>query len=845
MRPALRQFLFASSVARVLPMLGTYQDTFNRPDSATIGTASDAATAPDAGVYFAEQDGSLAIASNRLVTTDFLLHKVSRNIGSGNGYMRCKINTTTYGALTFRDNGAGNFVRLYVDPRNQRIQLTVVQNYGDGAITIVPQALAIGADNLIEIAFQGATVNVICNGGTPVVFNGMVALLGNTRVGLHHCRAPASYGDFYCTSDVPFVKPPLSAGLAQMKGWGANLSVNRSYNQQFPFRNLIRVCDYWQDYAHIDAFDWPVNVPTGYGTSIIVWRLTFFDYVMPGDYVVASTTGARMTVSGGGLTNIVQGTDAVPQASFTVAAGTDPRTINLEVGFFNGTGATIASLASMYVGLASSYAGYRDNGDIYDPAFLANLAGVRSIRFNDWLGRNGGGSEDLAYRPVEANRRWGTGYTQGQLPWTAMAKLCKTLNCGVWFSTPVGNEGFFYVMSDTATGIFTNLKYIDGSESAGRGTGMFSNPHGMVENQEVLMYTFPMTGLPNGGLPPPFQPLTFYYAHIIDAGRYQLKGSVGGSIIMPTQTANVSYSTAPDYSCGMVKTFDPQNDFNAFVDAIFSVYPLAPMILGEVSNEAWNGSYQRGFFTNIAWPMAFRGQTSTFQLIEGARGYAFFQMKLWKAIELKYPRAINVRALMGQNGFFNNMSGMWDMVDTWGILQSGAKVSELADGYAIANYKGVDYAFDGMKAVGLENYTDAQMLVATDTAAETGYAAAKDTVDALAAVSPYLTPLSYEDGWANYFSYNYQSAAEQALPPAYIAQVGARMHAFLKSPAAATYGTRYMQRALKDAGLINTQHWFGGNWAETGTGFSAYGMKQFSNAPDTPLATAIRTFNWY
>lgn len=673
----------------------------------------------------------------------------------------------------------------------------------------------------------------------------MVALLANTRVGLHHCRAPASYGDFYCTSNVPFVKPPLSAGMAQMKGWGANLSVNRSYNQQFPFRNLIRVCDYWQDYAHIDAFDWPVNVPTGYGTSIIVWRLSFFDYVMPGDYVVASTTGARMTVSGGGLTNIVQGTDAVPQATFTISAATDPRTISLEVGFFNGTGATIASLANMYLGLASSYAGYRDNGDIYDPAFLANLAGVRSIRFNDWLGRNGGGSEELAYRPTESYRRWGTQYTNGQLPWTAMAKLCKTLKCGVWFSTPVGNEGLFYVMPDPAIGIFSTLKYIEASESSGRGTGMFLNPHGMAEDQEILMYTYLQPGLPNGGLPAPFQPLTFYYAHIIDAGRYQLKGSVGGSIIMPTQTANVSYSTAPDYSCAMVKTFDPQNDFNAFVDAIFSVYPLAPMILGEVSNEAWNFAYQRNFFEKIVWPMAYRGQTSTYSLVEGARGYGWMQLKLWKAIETKYARAINVRSVMGQNGFFNNMAGIWDMVDTWGILQPGLKMSELADGYAIANYKGVDYAFDGMKAVGLENYTDAQMLVATDAAAETGYAAAKDTVDSLAAVSPYLTPMSYEDGWANYFSYNYQTPAEQALPPAYIAQVGARMHAFLKSAAAATYGTRYMQRALKDGGLLNTQHWFGGNWAETGTGFSAYGMNQFSNAPQTPLANAIRTFNWY
>ena len=666
-------------------------------------------------------------------------------------------------------------------------------------------------------------------------------------------------------------RPANAKGLARLKGWSSNLPIVRNYYDTHPFINLMRVGDYWDNAAFKAVNHWLRDLTAGSTASQIMWRANH-KFLPAGDYVVCTLSGAHCTITdqGGtqnhGLTNVSQGaaspTQSVRECLFTVPdlGANNFAAITLRISITNGTGATIANISDIYVGKVANRADWyvgQATGDLtkeFNPEFVESLRGTGAIRFNDWLGMNGGGDHSFA-TPIAtpANCQWAYDDVVAQMPPAVCAALAKLLGCGIWFSPKCNNEGRFY-QTNSAQNCFISLLYVDSAAdlaglSGGTYTqysgGMRLRPHLLAEDDPMVFQSY------NHVAPVGFAPEnTKYFVHVLDANRYQLKTAPGaGTPIAVTDNLNPTAgtsSTAGDYQYSINKLVDPTAYFNAFVDEIWNVYPDAPMILGETENESWNDAYQHGYFDTVV--PALSGDpyilALTNQNVRGACGLAWMQLKLWKAIERRYPREVNVRMLIGANGWFNRMAGAFDYPDPGIVSPVGTLFKNQVDAYSIATYKGLQGPFDVLAAANVDTLTDTEMSAMNDIAFTDLAASLDEARIALATAAPNVQLITYEVGWANYFIRPYQSAAEQAVPPAKIAAMGMRMHNFLRSDAGGAFGYKYM-KTHKLHGALNVQIWHSGNWSETGDSFSAYGIREFGNTPDSPYMKAVRAFNWY
>ena len=602
-----------------------------------------------------------------------------------------------------------------------------------------------------------------------------------------------------------------------LQGRTSNLQVSQYYLEPWSFSNLAHIAAGWDDgNGSYSAFEnpstnWLENITAGGSARLSVipaGRDPHIGYFPPGDYQVSSASGVYCTVYGTGVTNVTQGTNASRTAYFTIA---DPglnvaNQADLTVQVFNGTGVTIASMNDLYIGLVSSKAAH-DAGDIFDPRFIAQLKGTNFVRFNDWFGLNGDlcYSLDPAKLNVESNRSWADLYKQErQVPVSVAAKLCKRLNCGMWFGVPVGNDKASY-SAVAATDVITVRVYINGALQT-------TFPHGYSNGDKVTFWGYSGTqaaGITGG---------VVYYARDVTATTLKISATLGGAPV------DITADFAQDFGAqinGIQRDLDPYYD--AVISTALAIFPKIKFV-GEAGNESWNSLYGRNYFAGAG---ATRAGVSNAQ-----DAYAWHQLRLWKRIEALASRAQNLRLSTMQLYYFNNFGPNLEYVDP-GIISAGTKYKDIIDGHFTATYYSSGQTILQEFNAGAVTWTPTQWTA--------NYKAASDTVAAqVVALKQVFVDLGYSTLKDKLYTYECGLSVgnnDGTLSDANYQALQQARRVFLAGPDAGAMGAYYIDAVFKQPGLKNANIWQAGNWVDNAN--AAWGMARASTLPVNSYTAAI------
>ena len=448
------------------------------------------------------------------------------------------------------------------------------------------------------------------------------------------------------------------------KGWGVNQPGTSYYIGCYPYRNFMRLSvPTWDSNAGAqDANGWITGLPAG-GSAVV--RILFGTaYVPPGNYVIHTASGAFCTVSdlSGQITNIVQGTNASRDCTFTMPQFPvgDVRywSITFTVTVTNGTGAPI-NINDLFIGFASNLAGHSfaanaTGAQIFDPTFVADLAGCGAMKYADWQMGNSG-DRDFSIVPAdlarEASRSWSSNnFTSGGIgnciPHGVVAKLCATVGMAIWPCMPPVHN-WYVCAGSVATGVFTN------PSPAPWATGQ-----PMVCDIEQAA---------------PLLLRVVYYAIVIDAQHFKVASTHANAI------ANVPIVlTADSTNSRWWGVYDPGPVYDAIVDEIFAAAPgldVCPQFVLEPWNSAffWNQSrYDLGYWSFML------GETPDW---DASSTVAWRMTRIWQSFARKFPRSQVIRLIENNGtGFDYSLPNTYDFVDTAGRAGTpGAKLSDLID----------------------------------------------------------------------------------------------------------------------------------------------------------------------
>lgn len=441
---------------------------------------------------------------------------------------------------------------------------------------------------------------------------------------------------------MPFLMSPMHppmlvqnvSGLAQpidlARDWTTNLLQPTYYNGTYPFINLF--------YSGVGTWDTPsagsavVDPATGDLTLItdgtVVNRRLIFGlvqseggYAVPGGYVCDAAGSGMWTKistlsSGSALTSMVDGTNASnPESTFTIT-GNGSKNIILTVQYTNNTGATIARMHAPYIGLVTSRGTYNaavsagSPGDALDPGMIADLTGVRAIKFSDMNGQNTN-SDITLYSQLnqESYTNWsGSGFGDNgrrlMVPYSVTSKIAKRLGCINWMSLPPCYNFNYYSYAGGAPAVFTNLDgtgaarnvAISAASPAVVTTTGSTNP--WFQNQPI---EFPVGG---GTLPTGLTAGVVYFISLtgLTSTTFQISATVGGASINTTGTAG---STV----CNMVEAHgwaDKQPiglwDYNIRPQSGLTVTVATPAVFGGLGAHGLVGLQKIWFTTTGALP---------------------------------------------------------------------------------------------------------------------------------------------------------------------------------------------------------------------------------------------------
>lgn len=230
--------------------------------------------------------------------------------------------------------------------------------------------------------------------------------------------------------DLPSVtNPSLFVGLAPVVDWSTSV----------PFLNLMKTARPWvghvkgnwggwehDDLVKAGALDengWPKRIPEGLGglSTLVLTEMPRDALGLRGRYVVRYDGTATLAFEGSGT--IVSNEpgrllfDYEPSASAVILTiremdETDP-------------------LRNMTIVREDRVAAF-DQGQIFNPDWLARLRGVEGLRFMDWMQANNSRQQRFADRPKPADYTW----TRQGVPLEIMIALCNELKADPWFNIP-------------------------------------------------------------------------------------------------------------------------------------------------------------------------------------------------------------------------------------------------------------------------------------------------------------------------------------------------------------------------------------------------------------------------
>ncbi len=552
------------------------------------------------------------------------------------------------------------------------------------------------------------------------------------------------------------------------------------------------------------ANGWLVNVPVG--ASV---KQGFFadPRLFPlGDWVITSASGMTCQIySQTGMTNVVQGTVGSPNCTFTVT-GQCAFGINL----INQTGAVIASMNDLYVGLVSNRTAYLQ-GEIFDPSYMARLSSPAMIRFNDWQNINAGwdGSIDPADLPTEANMIWGGDTSYGNpykycgMPLSVVAKFAKKMNCVLWFCVPLGNKQTYgYTVSGNVISTFYRSQYE---------TGLPLAPH-HISNGQTVYFSF--------NTPAGLTKQVRYFVRDATSTTFKVAATLGGAALTVADQG-------PSYNIlhGIDNNLDPRPFYAEVVRQLYAEWPEAN-VLGEIGNESWNPTYEWDYIVDAGWAVTQKYSANGGVVLDtgdfpknGACALAWYQTELWRAIEAKYPRNQNIRAITFQTGS-TTLAAYKDWVST--DYEAGSIFGNMLDGIFTAPYFYPQMTKPQEYAAGAIGWTNAQWLKYW----QSSLFAEIDAVQVHQAVTKFkpngqpLAQLCYESSYQD-IGYNETLTGQQASD-----LLDAR-RAFFRTDAAGPLGAEYIQRVFKDQGYQESTIWHAFGWF--GNAY-AWGMNEFGGA---------------
>ena len=663
----------------------------------------------------------------------------------------------------------------------------------------------------------------------------------------------------------PTPAPVLTLGGRGPSGWCSNVGSAEAYAGAIPFANLVRESGGgWTRYggplnwanAHA-ATGWLQNMPVGEVAELAIFPVhsPVPMYTPPGDYVITSASGVFCTVSGTGLTNIVQGTNAARNATFTIPdlGPLVDNPVTLFIAVNNGTAAVIPTINDVYCGTLLNKASH-DSGKWWDLKFRDLLTGSGIIRWGDMMGRNNSTTNRLDVpRPTEANMAWakfdpdGTLLGKFSLPLSAAVKFSKEINAGVWLVMPSGREGIFYD-TDATTNKFISRRYV------GYGAPTFAT-HGYTNGTKVKFYSY------NEVCAAPFTYTSVFFVVNATANDFQLSATLGGAPIALTQTINDStraglFPGSTDLSAFGIEQLHPkayyQTWLNSVLDEVYAIYPDAQMVI-ECGNESWNPLYERYYYNEVVFRSAQLEEGITFAnensfnngvpygLDWGAIGYAWLQMLAWKAIEVRFGRSKNTRLSSCQLTYFGNMAGNLRWKDP-GILTTANTTyyKDIIDGFMVATYIGMDTnCADAVRNLSGLTWTDDTFLTHFRAGNTQVAADCQLVLDNIAAQAPGRKLYTYEAG----------VGVEGFGDTTGLSNIDLRTFAeklqtwLLTSQQAATWANDFIARVYVAKQVQNMQHWAAGGWLiSPPSGLeNLSAMRSYQTTP-TPYQLAMRSF---
>jgi hypothetical protein len=183
----------------------------------------------------------------------------------------------------------------------------------------------------------------------------------------------------------------------------------------------------------LDTNGYPTSLLSGqYATTLLFWgsdaHYPVGDYVLlydgKGQVMVDFSQGPAITVKSSDPGRIV----------VTVPAGTNGFRIRI---METTTGNYVHNIRFIAPGFESSYL-----TQVFHPTFLRSLAGVRCLRFMDWMQANGTKITEWSQRTTPSFQTQGGGPSGVALEY--LVDLCNRLNCDGWFCLPVrGSDDCF------------------------------------------------------------------------------------------------------------------------------------------------------------------------------------------------------------------------------------------------------------------------------------------------------------------------------------------------------------------------------------------------------------------
>jgi hypothetical protein len=408
----------------------------------------------------------------------------------------------------------------------------------------------------------------------------------------------------------------------------------------------------------------------------------YWGYFPPGDYKIVSPSTITPGIESSSRVNVTNYVSAAGLCTFTIP-NSALATTRMRLTITNNTGGALSPAVNSVKMYDVTHQALVDAGEIFHPAFLANLQGAWVLRTIDICGINNNvypwlSSTDIVpYANYQGGYKTPRGFNTSTWPPELVGKLAKKLNTGIWWNAPPTVEGedrLIQYRTVAATDLFTTYQ----THIPGANYYNWVSVAPPVVNGDVLFMKYDVTPV---ALFNPALPIGPYYVINRNATDFQLSLTPGGAAVDVTVTLDGN-DTNVSWLQGYYKYYDQLPVMRAAMARLYAEYPTCPEIHTEYANENWNfGLYKTFGYCRDVGTWVANGSVGT---NVAAIGHAYYNLQAWKVTEEYYPRNVCKRTYAGQLWPGSLQAGL-DFTDP-SFVSAGQPVYNILDEVAVAPY---------------------------------------------------------------------------------------------------------------------------------------------------------------